>query len=70
MINSDKKETYGLIIISTLANTKITVALKVSPAPRVSTTPAGGGKAGLVIRPWRGSDQLSVIIVDDQAWHF
>ena len=50
-------------IISTLANIKITVALKVSPAPRVSTTPAGGGKAGLVIRPWRGCDNSSVIIV-------
>ena len=29
----------------------ITVALNVSPAPRVSTSPPGGGKAGTWTRP-------------------
>ena len=35
-----------------------TVALNVSPAPRVSTTPPGGGNAGLMTRPCNWSIQI------------
>ena len=53
LILDSKSKTFNLADSNWEKDALHTVALNVSPAPRVSSTPPGGGNAGLMIRPYK-----------------